>query len=101
MRFLRSEAGTVQAPVFFAGDQIRPALVERSLIFSLSDCVISFSLPMPGCSSCVLYVRGRNFDVERFLRRYSLEPDHVWRRTDPPILKKRTIRFSGFSIYIG
>ena len=56
---------------------------------------------MPGCSSCVLYARGRSFDVERFLRRYPLEPDQVWRRTDPPILKKRKRRFSGFSISIG
>jgi hypothetical protein len=56
---------------------------------------------MPGCSSCVLYARGRNFDVERFLRRYPLEPDHVWRRPGPPILKERKRRCSGFSIYIG
>lgn len=56
---------------------------------------------MPGCSSCVLYARGRNFDVDQFLQRYPLEPDHVWRRADPPILRKRKRRISGFSIYIG
>src|SRR5687768_9108319 len=30
-----------------------------------------------------------------------LKPNHVWLRADPPILKKRKSRFSGFSIYIG
>jgi len=56
---------------------------------------------MPGCSSCVMYARGRNFEVDRFLQRYPLNPDHVWRRNDQPILKNRKRRSSGFSIYIG
>jgi len=30
-----------------------------------------------------------------------MSPDHVWRRADSLILKKRRRRFSGFSIYIG
>lgn len=56
---------------------------------------------MPGCSSCVLYARGERLEVDRFLRRYRLSPDHVWRRADQPILKKSKRRASGFSIYIG
>lgn len=56
---------------------------------------------MPGCSSCVLYARGRNFDVDRFLRRYPLDSDHVWRRADPSMFTKRRRLSSGFSFYIG
>ncbi len=55
---------------------------------------------MPGCSSCILYARGREFDVDRFLERSSLQPDQVSRRDDPGLLGKRRL-FSGLSFFLG
>ena len=59
---------------------------------------------MPGCYFSVLSATGREFDVDRFFERSTLEPDSVRRRDDPPLLRssrrRRKPRLSGFSLYI-